>query len=384
VELDENGAKKTSFIYANGMKVASVFLSAYPSPHWVTHWHHTNPVTGDSFKTGQASEYFGGQNLDPLGADVSTPPDPMTFEEPSWLDPRKDFFWPVEYEANWTGEAERGMAEYASRVNADYDRRRAEYFWSTGRRDLAMEIVARNPNVGLEVRSYRVGFTITFNIFGSNAANYLLGLSNRIDNGDLVAATPAQASARLHSMREDAVKTASSKGSGGATFIKTFFNGKKPTRNQCNGIRTLVGREAAWYSVLSIGGFSSAILNQRGATFLASLQSSITFGTQPIGSLNNYWGNIPNFPYVGTELDVDWLMDLNLAEIVTIYPRVGTLVGYLFGKSANTILKKIRGLKTENPLPLQDPGERWALVYVTLPYSTIFSEDWMKNNCPKE
>jgi hypothetical protein len=122
--------------------------------------------------------------------------------EPSWLDPRKDFFWPVEYEANWTGEAERGMAEYASRVNADYDRRRAEYFWSTGRRDIAMEIVANNPNVGLEVRSFRVGETVTFSIFGSNAANYLLGLSSQINSGALAAATPEQASAHLRSMRK--------------------------------------------------------------------------------------------------------------------------------------------------------------------------------------
>jgi hypothetical protein len=158
-------------------------------------------MTGSNFTTEEGRYVIENKEIDPFGTNVTEPPTGVLLE-PSWLDPRKDFFWPVEYEANWTGEAERGMAEYASRVNADYDRRRAEYFWSTGRRDIAMEIVANNPNVGLEVRSFRVGETVTFSIFGSNAANYLLGLSSQINSGALAAATPEQASAHLRSMRK--------------------------------------------------------------------------------------------------------------------------------------------------------------------------------------
>jgi hypothetical protein len=60
----------------------------------------------------------------------------------------------------------------------------------------------RNPNVGLEVRSFRNDSTVTFSIFGRDAANFLFNMATDIANGDLVAATPGQAAAHLHNMRQ--------------------------------------------------------------------------------------------------------------------------------------------------------------------------------------
>lgn len=41
------------------------------------------------------------RQLDPLGADVTwPPPEPLPFEEPSYLNPNKDYFWPLEYQWN--------------------------------------------------------------------------------------------------------------------------------------------------------------------------------------------------------------------------------------------------------------------------------------------
>jgi hypothetical protein len=121
-------------------------------------------MTGSNFTTEEGRYVLENKEIDPFGTNVTKPPTGVLLE-PSWLDPHKDFFWPVEYEANWTGEAERGMAEYASRVNADYDRRRAEYFWNNGRRDIAIEIVSNNPNVGIQFGK--------LNLFGAAAAAFL-------------------------------------------------------------------------------------------------------------------------------------------------------------------------------------------------------------------
>jgi hypothetical protein len=197
-EINGQGQKKSGYVYVSKMQLAKLNVEQGNS---VT-WHHTDPVTGSSFLTDTSRNAFENKEIDPFGNNVTEqPPDPLPFQDPSYLDPNLGFFWPIQIEGSPTGEAESGMAEYAARVNASYDARMASYHWGKGRRDLAMEIVARNPNVGLEVRSFRVGFTVTFNIFGSSAANYLFGLSNRIASGDLREATPGEAAARLSNLR---------------------------------------------------------------------------------------------------------------------------------------------------------------------------------------
>jgi hypothetical protein len=81
------------------------------------------------------------------------------------------------------------------------DKLRAEDTWKRGDISTALGIMERNPNVGLEVRSFRNDSTVTFSIFGKGAADFLFGLAKDIASGALVAATPAQAAAHLNNMR---------------------------------------------------------------------------------------------------------------------------------------------------------------------------------------
>jgi len=150
-ELDENGAKRTGIIYANGMKVANYSLVTYPSPHWVTLWCCTDPVTGGFATNGTPGEYVFPSQLDPLGADVTRPPEPLQqFEEPAYLNPHKDIFWPIEYTGGQTGELEIGMAEWEQRLQNTRDTIAARD--AARRNDLitALLIMERNPNVGIQ------------------------------------------------------------------------------------------------------------------------------------------------------------------------------------------------------------------------------------------
>jgi RHS repeat-associated protein len=159
---------------------------------------------------------------------------------------------------------------------------------------------------------------------------------------------------------------------------------KKPTKEQCAGIRELLKREK------ELG------------TVEASKMSSITFGTDPIQKLNNMHGGIP---YDSKELDIDWLMDI-YAKAPDLEPAdsspkglaynwLGRLatggLAYTVGKVANVAGKyasqAIRGggLGVTYPFPFQDGGERKALGFFArrTPYSSIFTDEWMKANCPE-
>ena len=188
-EFDAEGDWVSSTIYADGMKVA-VYKPKISSEYSdIMLWQHTDPVTGSPAWSGRVAETGGFAHLDPFGNDVTTgPPDPL---EPPYVEPTQPFFWPLEIEGSPTNEAALGMAAYANRVNAEYDRSRAEYFWAIGRRDLAMEIVANNPNVGIE---YRVTGNVNDlpeffrhlpragTIFGAQAGGFLLHLNSAIQN----------------------------------------------------------------------------------------------------------------------------------------------------------------------------------------------------------
>jgi hypothetical protein len=73
--------------------------------------------------------------------------------------------------------------------------------WRRGDISTALRIIENNPNVGLEVRSFRTNSTVTFSIWGKDAANFLLDMGRDIASGALVAATPSQAAAHLRGMR---------------------------------------------------------------------------------------------------------------------------------------------------------------------------------------
>jgi hypothetical protein len=80
------------------------------------------------------------------------------------------------------------------------DKLRAEDTWKRGDISTALGIMERNPNVGLEVRSFRTNSTVTFSIWGKDAANFLLSLGKDIAKGKLIAVTPNEAMAYLRGM----------------------------------------------------------------------------------------------------------------------------------------------------------------------------------------
>jgi RHS repeat-associated protein len=159
---------------------------------------------------------------------------------------------------------------------------------------------------------------------------------------------------------------------------------KKPTKDQCAGIRELLKRE------------------KEHGTVKASEMSSITFGSDPIQSLNNAFGDIP---YDGGSLDIDWLLDI-YATAPDVRTRYYTPQGkayewgtrgleggllYTVGKIANVLGKYANlaltgeGLGVTYPFPFQDPGERKALGFFAerKSYPSIFTDEWMKANCPE-
>jgi hypothetical protein len=138
-------------------------------------------VTGNQSLSNQTGAFgLGMSYLDPLGADVTNPPDPTVYEEPSYLNPNKDFLWPIAYEGGQTGELERGMAQYESWMYARIEAANnlaedlAEVRAAAIRGDMTtvQKILERNPNIGIEASG--PGGRVT--LWGREAAGFLTGL----------------------------------------------------------------------------------------------------------------------------------------------------------------------------------------------------------------
>jgi hypothetical protein len=97
---------------------------------------------------------------------------------------------PIEYTGGQTQEGAQNMAEWEGRLAVTQEairaREAAESAWQSGDRDKAMQIVASNPNVGVEYRNIVNGtVTESGSYFGTEAARFLSGLDADIVNGSL-------------------------------------------------------------------------------------------------------------------------------------------------------------------------------------------------------
>jgi hypothetical protein len=120
------------------------------------------------------------KELDPLGADVTTPPPPSLITEPVFYNPRFDQM-PLEIEGGPSEEylqANRDRAALmAELIQALHDREQAEKLWQADKRDEALAILQKNPNVGLEYRVLADGKVVrSGSYFGKDAADFLIGL----------------------------------------------------------------------------------------------------------------------------------------------------------------------------------------------------------------
>jgi hypothetical protein len=152
VELSASGSKTKGYVYAGGARVATQDLQAWGSPVTLEC---TNPVTGASVSTPVDAYYLTRKEPDPLGRDLAQPPDPTVVIDPlatsKWNEPM-----PIEYTGGPS--AEYGVPDwYVNMANAQWDMNLARNMWTIGRRDLAQEILARNPNVGIIATGQGVG-----------------------------------------------------------------------------------------------------------------------------------------------------------------------------------------------------------------------------------
>jgi YD repeat-containing protein len=169
-ELDNTGYKRTGYIFVGGMRIArqDVWNPGYGGQVF---WLSTNPETGSEYSLDSAGN-MGRKELDPLGTDVTNPPDPALISEPSFYDPKFNLM-PIEYTGGPSEYFQEGMAWYEGQLNA------AEHYdenvkiaaalgdlWQSNR-SAAENVLAHNPNIG--VTSLSSGITR----WGAEAADFL-------------------------------------------------------------------------------------------------------------------------------------------------------------------------------------------------------------------
>ncbi len=144
--------------------------------------------------------------------------------------------------------------------------------------------------------------------------------------------------------------------------------GDTPTPAMCDAIRELLKRE-----------------KQLG-TMEAARVSSIEFGgkTRLLGLQNELNGIVS---VNGYPLDVDWLVTLKsqLSSVSNGLPFYAgsPSVTYIIGKTFWSVGKFLSGRESQNPVPLQEAGERNALWYTQnrTKFSQIFTKSWRNENC---
>jgi YD repeat-containing protein len=155
-ELDAQGTKTAGHVYMQGMELAKETVMFLSPPYSLISWQHTDPVTGSNLASNFTGQFNGTQELDPLGTDVTTPPDPQEPPLPPYMDTHKAVAWPIEYTGGPSDEY--GITnQYLNMANTGWDAHLAEGYSSIGRPDLAQAILAHNPNVGIVATGVGVG-----------------------------------------------------------------------------------------------------------------------------------------------------------------------------------------------------------------------------------
>jgi hypothetical protein len=213
------------YVFAGGMQIATQYVWNPGSGYDVT-LTTTSPATGSDYMVD--GTYLGRKELDPLGGEVTEPPAPMLMPEPVFYNP-KFADMPLQIEGGPSDEYEQANADWASLVTATIqaaqDRDRAEKLWQSGKRNAAMAILQKNPNVGIEYRGLVDGKVIqSGSFFGKDAADFLNGINIAVAGGLLSPVTEAPP-----------VVTGSRGGNGTrASFHhQTFYNGDGKPLSTC-------------------------------------------------------------------------------------------------------------------------------------------------------
>lgn len=148
--LDQSGNKILGYVYAGGTRVATQIISGGSNS---VQLESTNPVTGATVLMDTSGNYLGREEPDPLGRDLTSPPDPLLVIDPLFSAKLNEPM-PLEYAAHWTGELELGMAQHLDtmdmiRAREAYTRWLGSERTSNPDRRIWEEILNRNPNVGI-------------------------------------------------------------------------------------------------------------------------------------------------------------------------------------------------------------------------------------------
>jgi hypothetical protein len=208
VELDSAGYKRVGYVFAGGMRIATHYVWSNSGPSSVVERTSASPATGSEYMID--GSYMVRKELDPLGADVTTPPSPSLITEPIFYNPRFDQM-PLEIEGGPSEEYTQANRNWdalmAETFQAIHDRAEAEKLWQAGKRDEALAILQKNPNVGIEYRALAGGKIVkSGSYFGQDAADFLVGLSMAVDAGFLspVVGTRAEIGQRHHPLLQAA------------------------------------------------------------------------------------------------------------------------------------------------------------------------------------
>ena len=77
--LDQSGNKILGYVYAGGTRVATQIISGGSNS---VQLESTNPVTGATVLMDTSGNYLGREEPDPLGRDLTSPPDPLLVIDP--------------------------------------------------------------------------------------------------------------------------------------------------------------------------------------------------------------------------------------------------------------------------------------------------------------
>ena len=183
------------------------------------------------------------KELDPLGVDVTNPPSPWIPTEPIFYSPRFDQM-ALEIEGGPSEEYQQANREWgalmAEVIQALHDREQAEKLWQSGKREQAIAILEKNPNVGIEYRALTGGEVVQQgSYFGKDAADFLNGLNIAVAAGLLSPLTSARAYSNhaggnpQNSAAEDNPDTIQATNNGKECGLEVTF--KPGTTNQATG-----------------------------------------------------------------------------------------------------------------------------------------------------
>ena len=108
-ELDNTGYKRDGHVYAGRMEIAQHHIFD-PGHGFYTNWLSTSPATGSEYLLG-SGRWVSRKEIDPLGADVTNPPDPTIVSEPVFYN-QKFSQMPIEYTGGPSEYYQSGMDWY--------------------------------------------------------------------------------------------------------------------------------------------------------------------------------------------------------------------------------------------------------------------------------